>query len=107
MKKNLLFLWIKWWCYVLDFLLNQWGFHTLYFLCPFTWKTRILNLLVCILFVSRNEYKIGNRVRLNVVTTGASAAQNKHPPVEQYVSRKNEVAYRGSKIELYCIYGGT
>lgn len=55
----------------------------------------------------RNEYKIGNRVRLNVVTTGASAAQNKHAPEEQYVSRKNEVAYRGSKIELYCIYGGT
>ncbi|XP_058814203.1 neuroglian isoform X1 [Topomyia yanbarensis] len=55
----------------------------------------------------RNEYKIGNRVLLQVKQTGISAAQNKHHPQRQYVSRKNEVALRGKKIEMYCIYGGT
>ncbi|XP_065166394.1 neuroglian isoform X2 [Atheta coriaria] len=53
------------------------------------------------------EYKLGNRVLLKVITTGVSAAQNKHEPVKQYVTRKNEVALRGKKVELYCIYGGT
>lgn len=57
--------------------------------------------------VFRSEYKVGNRVLLNVISTGASANQNKHEPVKQYASRKNEVALRGKKIELYCIYGGT
>ncbi|XP_026465687.1 neuroglian isoform X3 [Ctenocephalides felis] len=57
--------------------------------------------------VFRNEYKLGNRVRLNVVQTGVSPAQNRHEPVQQYVTRKNEVALRGKKVELYCIYGGT
>lgn len=57
--------------------------------------------------VFRNEYKLGNRVTLKVTSTGTSAAQNRHPPVQQYVSRKNEVASRGKKIELYCIFGGT
>ncbi|XP_012275891.1 neuroglian isoform X2 [Orussus abietinus] len=57
--------------------------------------------------VFRNEYKVGNRVLLHVISTGASASQNKHAPVRQYTSRKNEVALRGKKVELYCIYGGT
>ncbi|XP_049962681.1 neuroglian [Schistocerca serialis cubense] len=55
----------------------------------------------------RNEYKLGNRVMLNVELTGSSAAQNRHPPVKQYVTRKNEVAFRGKKVEMYCIFGGT
>ncbi|XP_058802233.1 neuroglian isoform X2 [Phymastichus coffea] len=55
----------------------------------------------------RNEYKVGNRVILEVATTGAIASSNKREPVKQYVSRKNEVALRGKKIELFCIYGGT
>lgn len=55
----------------------------------------------------RNEYKIGNRVLLEVVQTGISPTQNRHAPVRQYVTRKNEVALRGKKIELYCIFGGT
>ena len=55
----------------------------------------------------RHEYKVGNRVTLNVIPTGTSASQNRHEPVLQYVSRKNEVAYRGEKRELYCIFGGT
>ncbi|XP_075216737.1 neuroglian isoform X2 [Lycorma delicatula] len=57
--------------------------------------------------VFRNEYKLGNRVILKVLSTGASAAQNKHAPVQQYVSRKNEVALRGKQVKLYCIFGGT
>ncbi|XP_067001681.1 neuroglian isoform X2 [Anabrus simplex] len=57
--------------------------------------------------VFRNEYKLGNRVLLNVIATGASASQNKYPPVKQYVTRKNEVALRGKRAELYCIFGGT
>ncbi|XP_033310164.1 neuroglian isoform X1 [Bombus bifarius] len=57
--------------------------------------------------VFRNEYKLGNRVLLNVISSGISASQNKYEPVKQYVSRKNEVALRGKKIELYCIHGGT
>ncbi|XP_033217712.1 neuroglian isoform X3 [Belonocnema kinseyi] len=55
----------------------------------------------------RNEYKLGNKVLLHVNSASASASQNKHPPVRQYTSRKNEVAFRGGKLELYCIYGGT
>lgn len=57
--------------------------------------------------VFRNEYKLGNKVKLHVISSGASVSQNKHPPKRQYVSRKNEVALRGKKVEMYCIYGGT
>lgn len=55
----------------------------------------------------RNEYKVGNRMLLDVIQTGVSASQNRHEPVQQYVSRKNEVALRGRKVEMYCIFGGT
>jgi hypothetical protein len=55
----------------------------------------------------RNEYKVGNRVLLDVVQTGVSASQNRHEPVQQYVTRKNEVGLRGRKVEMYCIFGGT
>lgn len=44
---------------------------------------------------------------LDVVPTGVSASQNRHEPVQQYVTRKNEVALRGKKVEMYCIFGGT
>jgi neuronal cell adhesion molecule len=57
--------------------------------------------------IFRSEYKIGNRVLLEVQQTGISPTQNRHQPERQYVSRKNEVALRGKKIELFCIYGGT
>lgn len=56
---------------------------------------------------TRLEYKIGNRIKLQVRQAGVNAAQNKNPPIKQYVSRKNEVAVRGKSVELYCIYGGT
>lgn len=55
----------------------------------------------------RNEYKLGNRVLMRVVASGISPTQNRYQPTLQYVSRKNEVALRGKKIELFCIYGGT
>lgn len=55
----------------------------------------------------KHEYKYGNSVLLNVVSTGVSAVSNKHEPVLQYVSRKNTVAYRGKTQKLYCIFGGT
>jgi len=55
----------------------------------------------------RNEYKLGNKVYLDVIATGSAAAQNRHEPVQQYVSRKNSVALRGKSIELWCVFGGT
>ncbi|KFB42062.1 AGAP000720-PA-like protein [Anopheles sinensis] len=57
--------------------------------------------------VFRSEYKIGNRVILQVRQTGISASQNRHMPQRQYVTRKNEVALKGKEVELFCIYGGT
>ena len=36
----------------------------------------------------RNEYKLGNRVHLQVIQSGSSSGlQNKHEPVQQYVTR--------------------
>ncbi|KAF5274231.1 hypothetical protein FQA39_LY07335 [Lamprigera yunnana] len=53
------------------------------------------------------EYKLGNRVLLNVLASGISPSSNKYEPVLQYVTRKNEVALRGKSAELFCIFGGT
>jgi len=56
----------------------------------------------------RNEYKLGNRVFLQVIQSGSSAGlQNKHQPEKQYVTRKNHIAYRGKKVKMWCIFGGT
>lgn len=55
----------------------------------------------------RNEYKLGNKVYLQVQQTGIAPGSNKHEPVRQYTSRRNEVGLRSKKVELYCIYGGT
>ena len=30
-----------------------------------------------------------------------------HEPTKQYVTDKNEVAYRGKDLRLWCIFGGT
>lgn len=54
----------------------------------------------------RNEYKLGNRVLLKV-NPASNAGQNRFQPTKQYVSRRNEVALRGQRIEIFCIYGGT
>lgn len=50
---------------------------------------------------------MGNRVMLNVIASGISSDQNRHAPQKQYVTKKNEVALRGSQVELFCIFGGT
>ncbi|XP_022908169.1 neuroglian isoform X2 [Onthophagus taurus] len=57
--------------------------------------------------VTKSEFKIGNRIKLQVRPTGVSAAESKFAPVKQYVTRKNEVGIRGKSIEIFCIYGGT
>ncbi|XP_041975037.1 neuroglian-like isoform X1 [Aricia agestis] len=57
--------------------------------------------------VFRNEYKLGNKVYLQVTQTGISPTSNKREPVRQYTTRRVEKAWRGKKAELYCIYGGT
>lgn len=57
--------------------------------------------------VYRKEYKVGNRFLLNVIHKGPSASQNKRAPVAQYLSKRNEVALRGKKVELFCLFGGT
>ena len=57
----------------------------------------------------RNEYKLGNRIHLQVIQSESSATrlQNKREPIEQYVTQRNAVAYRGKEKKLWCIYGGT
>ncbi len=56
----------------------------------------------------RNEYKLGNRVHLQVIQSGSSSGlQNKHEPIHQYVSRRNEVGFRGKETRLWCVFGGT
>ncbi|XP_043247428.1 neuroglian-like [Amphibalanus amphitrite] len=55
----------------------------------------------------RSEYKVGNRVSLNVLRTGSVSSKNKRQPTEQYVSPKNIAAIKGSTVEIWCIYGGT
>ncbi|KAJ2947976.1 hypothetical protein O0L34_g9768 [Tuta absoluta] len=55
----------------------------------------------------RNEYKLGNKVYLEVEQTGISPILNKHEPIKQYVTRRVETALKGKRTELYCIYGGT
>ena len=55
----------------------------------------------------RNEIKVGNKVVLKVESISSAQGQNKVPPVQQYVTRRQEVAYRDKTAYLYCIYGGT
>lgn len=50
----------------------------------------------------RKEYKVGNRIELQVISSGASASQNKHQPEKQYLTKKNEIAYRG-KLLIFSI----
>ena len=40
--------------------------------------------------------------------SGSSAGlQNKVRPTQQYVTRKNHIAYRGQSAKMWCIFGGT
>jgi len=50
---------------------------------------------------------LGNPVNLNVIQTTETSLQNKYPPIQQYVSRRNEVALLNKQVELFCVYGGT
>jgi len=50
---------------------------------------------------------LGNPVSLNVIPTAGTALQNKYPPTQQYVTKRNEIALLDKKVELFCIYGGT
>uniref|UniRef100_A0A6P7F591 Neuroglian-like n=1 Tax=Diabrotica virgifera virgifera TaxID=50390 RepID=A0A6P7F591_DIAVI len=54
----------------------------------------------------KQEYKIGNRILLNV-TRLEDFSRNRQPPTKQYVSKNREVGLRGKSVELFCIYGGT
>ncbi|CAG7826051.1 unnamed protein product [Allacma fusca] len=53
----------------------------------------------------RNEYKLGNRVFLNVAPI--SSSQNKHAPEIQYTTKRSTVALKGEDVDLWCIIGGT
>ncbi|XP_022162397.1 neuroglian-like isoform X2 [Myzus persicae] len=55
---------------------------------------------------SMNEYKYGNPVNINVIQTAGTILQNKYPPIQQYVTRRNEVSLLNKTVELFCIYGG-
>lgn len=57
--------------------------------------------------VFKTDYNIGNKIFLEVEQTGNGLGQHKYPPVKQYTTRRNEVAVRGKKVEIFCIYGGT
>lgn len=52
----------------------------------------------------RLEYKLGAKYSLNI-TPSANVAQSE--PIQQYVTKTNEIGLRGRIVELYCIYGGT
>ncbi|QQP38167.1 Uncharacterized protein FKW44_018670, partial [Caligus rogercresseyi] len=56
----------------------------------------------------RNEYKVGNKVHLQVIQSGSNAGlQNKREPVFQYANKRSEIALRGKEMKLWCIFGGT
>uniref|UniRef100_T1JDB9 Neuronal cell adhesion molecule n=1 Tax=Strigamia maritima TaxID=126957 RepID=T1JDB9_STRMM len=55
----------------------------------------------------RNEYKLGNKVKLDVMSSGGSAVLKRHEPLLQYVSPPNIVTFRGDSVDLHCIFGGT
>lgn len=57
-------------------------------------------------YIFRQEYKLGNRVLLKVISKSIPASQNKYAPVQQYVTRKTEVALKDKEVVLYCIFGG-
>ncbi|KAF0760773.1 neuroglian-like isoform X1 [Aphis craccivora] len=55
----------------------------------------------------KSEYKLSKRVKINVIQNAETYVKNKYPLIQQYVSRRNEVALLNKKVELFCIYGGT
>ncbi|GAB6021405.1 hypothetical protein CHUAL_004014 [Chamberlinius hualienensis] len=57
--------------------------------------------------IFRNEYKMGNKVKLSVLSSGSSGVLSRHPPEVQYRSPPNIVSRRGEQQEIHCIFGGT
>ena len=58
--------------------------------------------------VLKSGFFINFWVYLQVIQSGSSAGlQNKQEPVQQYVTKRNEVAFRGKEKRLWCIFGGT
>lgn len=57
--------------------------------------------------IIRSEYKLSEHVKINVIQNAETYVKNKYPLIQQYVSRRNEVALLNKNVELFCIYGGT
>lgn len=57
--------------------------------------------------IIRSEYKLSKHVKINVIQNAETYVKNKYPLIQQYVSRRNEVALLNKNVELFCIYGGT
>lgn len=55
----------------------------------------------------RRDLKLGTQIALRIDPTGTSPGQNKRAPVQQYVTRKQEIALRDKTVQLFCIFGGT
>lgn len=54
-----------------------------------------------------NEYKLGNRIKLEVIPYSANTKSlSGTPPTPQYVTSNDVRALRGKKVELFCIYHG-
>lgn len=54
-----------------------------------------------------NEYKLGNRIKLNVIPYNANTKSlSGTPPTPQYVSPPDVIALRGKKVEFFCLYHG-
>lgn len=52
-----------------------------------------------------NEYKFGNRIKLEVIPRSVNSL-NGSPPSLKYVSSPELFVLRGKKAEIFCIYGG-
>lgn len=52
-----------------------------------------------------NEYKLGTHIVLKVKTNKKSGTIIE--PTQQYLSKRNEVALKGKRTEIFCIYSGT
>lgn len=58
----------------------------------------------CAATANRRDMRIVIRVQLIVTPSRLPESHHIHGPVQQYVTRRNEVGYRGNEANLYCIY---
>ena len=54
----------------------------------------------------KTTYRIGRKTQLQVGLSGTSG-QTSFAPVKQYVSPPNIPAIKGTRLELFCVFGGT